>query len=281
MKVIQNGGIGGVDVQVLAVHEHCWTAEEKLHHEPPIDDDNPLIFHLWFIQQGEVVFQIDEKIRRVKSGEMCLLPVDLERDIFTPQSASWLSLRLSITVFNKFNLLKNIPLPAQWRPDEAERLQMESWMTQIIREYRTEKDYHRLVVNGLIQALFGLCWPHLTSNSLTWSIHAELPEWLAQTMRRIADDPSCSVAALAHEAGFSPAQFRRAFHQQIGTSPREYLHSHRFEAACHFLRHTDLSVRVIVERIGLRNVNHFTQIFKDIYGMSPSLYRVSQRNEEI
>jgi len=280
MKIIQNGDIGGVDVQVLAVHEHRWPAGERLHHEPPIDDDNPFIFHLWFIQQGYVTFQIDEK-RRVKSGELCLLPASLERDIFTPQPASWISLRLSITVFNKFNLLKNISLPAQWQPDDAEKFQMESWMTQIIREFRTENDYHRLVVNGLAQALFGLCWPHLTSKSLIGSIHSELPDWLAQTMRRISDDPSCTVATLAHEAGFSPAQFRRAFHQQIGTAPRDYLHSYRFEAACHYLRHTDLPVRTIVERIGLRNVNHFSQIFKDIYGMPPSHYRVSQRKSEI
>jgi len=280
MKVIQNGGIGGVDVQVLAVHEHRWLAGEKLHHEPPIDDDNPFIFHLWFIQQGYVTFQTEEK-RRINSGEMCLLPVTLERDVFTPKPASWISLRLSITVFNKFNLLKNISLPAQWRPDDAERIYMESWMTQIIREFRMEKDHHRLVVNGLIQALFGFCWPHLTPQSLIWSIQSELPEWLAQTMRRIADDPSSTVAALAREAGVSPAQFRRAFHQQIGTSPREYLHSHRFEVACHYLRHTELPVGTIVKRIGLRNVNHFSQIFKDIYGMSPSHYRVSQRNEDI
>jgi len=280
MKVIQNGDIGGVDVQVLAVHEHHWLAGEKLHHEPPIDDDNPFIFHLWSIQQGYVTFRTEEK-RRINSGEMCLLPVTLKRDVFTPKPASWISLRLSITVFNKFNLLKNISLPAQWRPDDAERIYMESWMTQIIREFRMEKDHHRLVVNGLMQALLGFCWPHLTSKSLIWSIQSELPEWLAQTMHRIADDPASTVAALAREAGFSPAQFRRAFNQQIGTSPREYLHSHRFEAACHYLRHTDLPVRTIVERIGLRNVNHFSQIFKDIYGMSPSNYRVSQRKNEI
>jgi AraC-like DNA-binding protein len=280
MKTIQNGDIAGVDVQVLAVHEHHWPAGERLHHEPPNDADNPFIFHLWLIQQGYVAFQTEEK-RRVKNGELCLLPVGLERDVFTPQAASWISLRLSITVFNKFNLLKNIALPAQWLPDDAERFQMESWMMQIIREFRMEQDYHRLVVNGLIQALFGFCWPHLTSQSLVWSIQSELPEWLAQTMRRIADDPASTVTSLAREAGFSPAQFRRAFHQQIGTSPREYLHSHRFEAACHYLRHTDLPVRTIVERIGLRNVNHFSQIFKDIYGMPPSHYRVSQQKEEI
>ena len=66
----------------------------------------------------------------------------------------------------------------------------------------------------------------------------------------------------AREAGFSPSQFRRIFHQHVGTAPRDYLVAKRMEMACHYLEYTTLSLRHIAAKIGIHNVPHFSRAFK-------------------
>jgi len=279
MDAIRNIDISSITVQVWAVDHHHWGVGWKYRHDPARHSYTALQGQLWLMQKGSVQINADDQRWLVKSGEAIFLPVSLERDMATMEQSSWLSLRLWVTVFNKFNLMKNISLPAQWRPDENERMQMESWMSQIVREFRLEQAHQRLVVDGLAQALFGLCWPHLTSIPLVSSVHAELPEWLAQTLRLISSDPACNISDLAHEAGFSAAQFRRAFHQHIGTTPRDYLKTQRLETARHYLEHTDLELRVIAERVGWRDANHFSQVFRETYGLSPSYYRAARHDK--
>lgn len=273
MDAIRNIDISSIVVQVWAADHHHWLAGRTYHHDPDRHQYIALQGQLWLIQEGSVEVRAKNQKWRVRSGEAMFLPVSLERDIVTPEQTSWLSLRLWVTVFNKFNLMKNLSLPAQWRPDEKEWPLMEAWMSQIVREFRQEAAHQRLTVGGLAQALFGLCWPHLTSTPLVASIHAELPEWLGQTLRRISNDPACNITDLAHEAGFSPAQFRRAFHQHIGSTPRDYLKTQRLETARHYLEHTDLLLRAIAERVGWHDANHFSQVFRETYGLSPSYYR--------
>jgi AraC-like DNA-binding protein len=280
MDAIRNIDIASIAVQVWAVNHHHWSAGQTYHHDPANHLYVALQGQLWLVQEGRVEVRAKGQKWRVQSGEAMFLPVSLERDIITPEQTSWLSLRLWVTVFNKFNLMKNISLPAQWRPDERERALMESWMGQIVQEFRLDAAHQRLTVGGLAQALFGLCWPHLTSTPLVASIHSELPEWLAQTLRRISNDPACNITDLAYEAGFSPAQFRRAFHQHIGSTPRDYLKTQRLEKARHYLDHTDLTLRVIAEQIGWRDANHFSQVFRETYGLSPLYYRMARDDND-
>jgi len=279
MDAIRNIDISSIAVQVWAVNHHHWPAGQTYHHDPARHHYAALQGQLWLIQEGAIEVRTADQKWKVQSGEAMFLPVSMERDIITREQTIWLSLRLWVTVFNKFNLMKNISLPAQWRPDEKERALMEAWMSQIVDEFRLEEAHQRLTIGGLAQALFGLCWPHLTSTPLVSSVHSELPAWLAQTLRRISNDPACNITDLARVAGFSPAQFRRAFHQHIGSTPRDYLKTQRLETARHYLEHTDLSLRNIAERIGWRDANHFSQVFRETYGLSPSYYRMAHHDK--
>lgn len=280
MDKIHNIDISGVRVQAWSALAQHWEAGKRYRHDASRHLYPSLQFQLWLIQDGLVEVISPHEKWQVKSGEVFLLPVTMERDILTPVPTSWLSVRLWITVFNRFNLMQEVELPARWVPDEQERSRLESWMQQIVDDFELQEAHFRLGVEGLSHAILGLCWPHLSSVSLAAAAHTELPEWLAETLRRITSNPAFNVADLAHEAGFSLAQFRRSFHQYVGSSPRDYLKSRRLVAARHFLEHTDLPMRVIAERIGLQNAGHFSQVFKEAYGLSPSHYRASHHHEK-
>jgi AraC-like DNA-binding protein len=275
MEASRNSDISNIRVEVWAAHRHCWSAGQKYHHDPSHHRNPALQCQLWLIQEGSLEVNSPGNKWRVEKDDAFLLPVTLERDILTRKPAIWLSLRLWITVFNRFNLLQNIALPAQWRPEAAEKMRLESWMEQIVGDYHVEAPHRRLVISGLAQAVLGLCWPHLSSVPLDSAVHAPLPHWLAHTLRSMAENPAPGISDFAHEAGISPAQFRRAFHQRIGMTPREYLKAKRLEAARHFLEHTDLSLRAIAARVGLRDMTHFSRTFKSTFDLTPSQYRAS------
>lgn len=275
METSQNGDISSIRVEVWAAHRHSWATGQKYHHDPSHHRSPALQCQLWLMQEGCLEVTSREKKWRIESGEAFLMPVSLERDIYTRQSAVWLSLRLWITVFNKFNLLQDISLPAQWRPAPADQARMESWMEQILQEYHSASADSRLVVDGLTRALLGLCWPHISSTSLDLAIHSPLPNWLIDTLRSMTEEPAYSISYFSHAAGFSPAQFRRAFHQRIGATPRDFLKRKRLEAARHLLEHTDLPLRAIAERVGLRDATHFSHAFKEFFDLTPSQYRAS------
>lgn len=280
IKASRNTDLSNIMVEVWSAFEHHWISGQQSRHDPSKYSRVVPLHRLWLIKEGAVEFVADGKNWKIEQGEVCFLPVTQERDIITKRPASWLSLRLRITVFNKFNPMPNISFPIKWKPEEPERSQMESWMRMIARQRYLQAEQHSLIVEGLARALFGLCWPYLRAQLSNTSIHAELPAWLEQTLLRISTDLSCNVSDLAREAGYSPAQFRRSFCRYVGSTPSDYLKSQRLEATCYLLEHTDLPLSAVAGRVGVSDVSYFSRVFKAAYGMSPSAYRASLRENK-
>ena len=271
--MLQDVDISSVRVQVIATHHHHWQAMDSLDHDPQSSPSLKNAYHLWLVQDGCVQVTAAGKTWLIETGDACLLPIQLQRYIVTPQPTRWLSIALRITVFQKFNLLQNMELLTQWRPSDEEFRLMESWMLQIVKARLLHQPHYPLMAGGLAHALFGLCWPHIGQAPLDVSIHSGLPHWLAKVLQSIAVDPSRTITELAQESGFSPAQFRRLFHHHVGQSPRDYLADKRLAAACDLLEKTDLPLNDIAIRIGLRDATNFSRSFKSVYGHTPSQHR--------
>ena len=265
----------GIRVQVLWGGRHHWQSGDEYHHDPWQYLDVRFLYKLWLIQRGEVEVRSGDQSWRVKAGEVCLLPISLEHRVRAPGPTSWLSIGLRLTAFQQFELLHNVTLPAQWKLSPADFTLMEALIEQIMQHKYRPQMREQLIINGLGQAVLGFCWPHLSHDSIAASIHSSLPDWLKRVLEQISLDPSCHITNLAREAGFSPSQFRRVFHQHVGTAPRDYLVAKRMEMACHYLEYTTLSLRHIAAKIGIHNVPHFSRAFKKTFGMTPSQYRSS------
>jgi AraC-like DNA-binding protein len=65
----------------------------------------------------------------------------------------------------------------------------------------------------------------------------------------------------------------RAFSQELGLSPWEYLNRYRIAQAKELLRHTADSVTVIGRRVGFSDPAYFSRVFRRLVGVSPSAYR--------
>ena len=80
---------------------------------------------------------------------------------------------------------------------------------------------------------------------------------------------------LATLVNLSPSRFRHLFKQETGTSPAQYLKEYRLRKAEKMLRTTFLSIKQILEQVGIASNTHFVRDFRQKYGMTPTAYRRS------
>jgi AraC-like DNA-binding protein len=88
------------------------------------------------------------------------------------------------------------------------------------------------------------------------------------------------LAAMAREAGFSRFHFARLFRTVYGETPGGYLSRRRVERAKDLLGAADLSVTEVCMVVGFSSLGSFSSRFSELVGMSPSRYRLVQRERQ-
>lgn len=112
---------------------------------------------------------------------------------------------------------------------------------------------------------------HKSSDPDANAIHAKLKKSLAFIEGNYTAD--LTLAEMAQPSYLNPSYFLRLFKQVYNQTPHNYLITLRLHSACQKLKQTDLSIKEISESLGFCNQFHFSKVFKDYYGMTPSMYR--------
>lgn len=82
-----------------------------------------------------------------------------------------------------------------------------------------------------------------------------------------------TLQSIAAQFYISPFYLSRLFKKVMGISIVEYINSVRIRMAMHFMETTNLRVNDVSERIGFQTYSHFSRVFKQSTGLSPSQYR--------
>jgi len=82
---------------------------------------------------------------------------------------------------------------------------------------------------------------------------------------------------LAAQAHISKYHLSHSFRRQYAISPIQYLNKRRLREAEHLLAHTTHSLSEIGNMIGFSSASYFSQAFKRHTGLSPSEYRMMQK----
>lgn len=90
---------------------------------------------------------------------------------------------------------------------------------------------------------------------------------------------SWTVGSLARQAGMARSTFARYFAKVMQQSPIDYLIDHRMQLACSHLCVDERSVADVAEAAGYRSERAFRQAFKTRFGVAPSHYVRSIRQE--
>lgn len=100
--------------------------------------------------------------------------------------------------------------------------------------------------------------------------------WLEQAFELIARgdcESSLEMTRIADALGMSYANFRKRFTQLARISPGRYHASLVMRRACQWMHEESVSSKEIARRLNFCNEYHFARRFKQIVGMTPSVYR--------
>ncbi|WP_244823140.1 helix-turn-helix domain-containing protein [Dyadobacter pollutisoli] len=86
-----------------------------------------------------------------------------------------------------------------------------------------------------------------------------------------------SVEDLAQKNNLSASSFKREFKKLYNDSPASYIKSKRLERAAQLLSVSDDRITDIAFDCGFNDLANFTKSFHDSYGVSPSNYRLKQK----
>jgi AraC family transcriptional regulator of arabinose operon len=86
------------------------------------------------------------------------------------------------------------------------------------------------------------------------------------------------VNDIARYIGINRSYLTNIFKKKMKISPQEYLLQYRMHQGCKLLLETNLPIQEVARRIGYDNPLTFSKMFKHIYGVSPSNYRIQVRS---
>jgi AraC family transcriptional regulator len=82
-----------------------------------------------------------------------------------------------------------------------------------------------------------------------------------------------SLDEMAQSVGLSTAHFARMFRKSTGQTPHQFVLHHRLKRAKALLRAPDARVLDVAVACGFKTQQHFAQVFRDVWGISPTEYR--------
>lgn len=226
------------------------------------------VYGLWLVDDGQISVTIDGQVWCVRAGEVFLSAPFSHRRMEIPLGASWLSAGLRIVAPDGHDMLSALtPGPFSLLPEEHARLMV--LLDLLVQTATWPGESGTLARDGLARALAG--W--LLRTRQAPEHFSSLPEWLRGVLDRAQREPEISVEALAKDAHFSSAQFRRLFQRHLGIRPHEFLRRNRLEVARRLLETTELSIGEVAERSGFGGAAQFSREFKRQVQMSPLEWR--------
>lgn len=94
-----------------------------------------------------------------------------------------------------------------------------------------------------------------------------------ELMKRTLEEP-LPTSRLAERIGISVRQLERRFRAEMGSSPARYYMRLRVARAHRLLQQTDLSVAQVAAGAGFQSLEHFSRVYRQYYGCTPSSDRL-------
>jgi signal transduction histidine kinase/ligand-binding sensor domain-containing protein/DNA-binding response OmpR family regulator len=97
-------------------------------------------------------------------------------------------------------------------------------------------------------------------------------EKLEEYVKNHLSNPNLSVETIGRDIGLSRSQLQRKLKQLTKQNPSEYIKTTRLRHAAWLLASKKLSISEVAYAVGFSSLSHFSNSFKEYYGMSPTQY---------
>ena len=184
------------------------------------------------------------------------------------------------------SLFEPLHVQSAFRDDVVRALASQIWSESTQREPASD-----LMVDGLAQSLVAQLLrradagaPAPPEGSSAWPLGLNGSVRSTTQIKRARDyvethlAQPLSVAELAAVAAMSPSHFSRSFKAATGEAVWTYVQRRRCERARDMLQFTREPIAAIALRCGFANQAHLTSSFKRAYGVTPAVFRRSERD---
>lgn len=110
------------------------------------------------------------------------------------------------------------------------------------------------------------------------SADEKLMEKVMKIINANISNPKLSVEMISKEVGISRVHLHRKLKELTNQSTRDLIRNIRLRQAANLLASKNLTVSEVADATGFSNLGYFSNAFKELYGVSPSLY-VENHNE--
>lgn len=94
-----------------------------------------------------------------------------------------------------------------------------------------------------------------------------------KTINEHLTDPALNVEMLAANVGMSRVHMHRKLKELTNQSARDFIRNIRLKQAATLLREKNLSISEVAYATGFSNLSHFSNSFREFYGISPTEYK--------
>ena len=94
-----------------------------------------------------------------------------------------------------------------------------------------------------------------------------------RTINEHLADPTLNVEVLAANAGMSRVHMHRKLKELTNQSARDFIRGIRLKQAASLLKEKNLTISEVAYATGFSNLSHFSNTFKEFYGVSPTEYK--------
>jgi AraC family transcriptional regulator len=222
--------------------------------------------------------QVDHGRRlRYDHGEICLLPPWLRRQSFFRASGDNLLISVDDALLTRLADEIGVDDPLASLPfqklTDATVYQM---VASIADELGPGGNRGPAYTEALATALIGhLLRGHLQASNVIVTGTGLTPQRLRRCQQYIETHlgDGLSIEVLAANAEMSRFHFTRAFKKAMGQTPHRYVLERRISVARMMVQTTSRPVNEIAAELGFANQSHFSAVFNQLTGVTPSMYR--------
>ena len=229
-------------------------------------------YQLIYTLQGEGRLEYLGKQFTILPGHLFLIDCTINHRYFTPKGKTWDFLWIRFWGSQAKTYFQELMRGGYQILSVTNRFQIESYLRRVLSLNQKRLIGCDVMSSHLIDTILTECLLHvLASNppSLT------MPKDIANVISDIGEHyrEPISLDLLANRHGISKFYLAHKFKANTRTTINEFLISTRIANAKKLLQSTDLTVTQITYEIGMNNVTHFINQFKNREGITPLAYR--------
>jgi AraC-like DNA-binding protein len=111
------------------------------------------------------------------------------------------------------------------------------------------------------------------SDAIDQQLINSIEQYVQQNMNR----GTINLEDMAEAMGMSMKPFFQKVHDITGKTPAEIVRDLRLRHACILLQRTNINMSELASHVGFATGEHFINLFKERFGMTPSEYRLKHR----